>query len=101
MPVSVSLGPFALPLDVVLLLLALIVALVAGWLTQRKHDASKDSSVAEAAFAAALAGRVAARGVFVWRYWPLYASHQLDIVDIRDGGCSLVGGAVGIVLYAG
>ncbi len=101
MPASVSLGPFALPLDLVVLVLALIVAMVAGWLVQRKHDKHKGSNVTDAVFALALAGLVAARMVFVLRYGSLYASHPLDIIDIRDGGFSLVGGAVGMMLYAG
>lgn len=93
---SISLGPLALSLDQLWLLLALIVALIAGRLASR----GRDPKPTDALFTLVLVGLVAARVAFVLRYWLQYADHPLGMIDIRDGGFDFVGGLVGMAIYA-
>lgn len=92
----ISLGPLAISLDQLWLLLALIAALIAGRLASRGGQPKPTDTL----FSLVLVGLVVARVVFVLRYWPEYADHPLGVIDIRDGGFDAVGGLLGMAFYA-
>ena len=96
MPAALSLGPWAISVDQLWLILAFIAALIAGHLASRGRAPKPTDTL----FTLALVGLVAARVVFVLRYWPEYADHPLGVIDIRDGGFDTVGGLVGMAFYA-
>lgn len=96
MPATLSLGPWAISVDQLWLILAFVAALIAGHLASR----GRAPKPTDALFTLALAGLVAARVAFVLRYWPEYANHPLGMIDIRDGGFDTVGGLVGMAFYA-
>ena len=81
MPAALSLGPWAISVDQLWLILAFIAALIAGHLASRGRAPKPTDTL----FTLALVGLVAARVVFVLRYWPEYADHPLGVIDIRDG----------------
>lgn len=78
----VPLGPVVLSIAGLLLLAGLVTAFaIDGWLQRRGRP-----SVETALWWLFIVGVVIARGVFVARWWPEYASHPLAIFDPRDGG---------------
>jgi thiol-disulfide isomerase/thioredoxin len=81
---SFSLGPFALSVNHLLLLFALALATLAGWISGRRQRINPERTV----FGLFMLGLLVARLAFVARYWPQYQSDLLRIVDIRDGGFS-------------
>jgi thiol-disulfide isomerase/thioredoxin len=82
MMVSVSIGPFALSMNHLMLLIALALATLVGWLTGRKRRVNPEKAL----FALFLLGVLAARASFVIGYWAQYRTDYLGMVDIRDGG---------------
>lgn len=97
---SLSAGPFALSLNVVLLMLAFFTALLVGWLSGRRRGVSVEPALSSMLFLGLLGARVS----FVLLYLEEYLAQPLSILDIRDGGFSLPAGlavaiAVG-VFYA-
>ncbi|MDU9389326.1 TlpA disulfide reductase family protein [Pseudomonas sp. zfem002] len=79
---TVNIGPIALALDHLLLLLALGLATLVGWRVARRGGDNPESSL----FNLFIVGLVSARVGFVIAYWPMYRDDLLQIVDIRDGG---------------
>ncbi|MBS0382764.1 MAG: TlpA family protein disulfide reductase [Proteobacteria bacterium] len=78
----VPLGPVVLSIAGLLLLAGLVTAFaINGWLHRRGR-----TSAETALWWLFIAGVVIARGVFVLRWWPEYASRPLAIFDPRDGG---------------
>lgn len=78
----VPVGPVVLSIAGLLLLAGLVTAFVIdGWLHRRGH-----ASAETALWWLFIAGIVVARGVFVLRWWPQYATRPLAIIDPRDGG---------------
>ena len=92
---SLSIGPFALAINHLVLLLALGLATLVGWGTAR-HGGSKNPE--SALFNVFLIGLLAARVGFVIAYWPQYRQEPLQIIDIRDGGFLLWVGVVAVIL---
>jgi thiol-disulfide isomerase/thioredoxin len=94
---SVGLGPFSLSIGHLLLILAFIVALIAGAIAGRKRNLPISGSLADI-FLAALVG---ARIGFVVRFFEYYRDDWLGIIDIRDGGFDVMSGLVVALLFAG
>lgn len=93
---SFSVGPFALSLNHLLLLVALALATLVGWICGRKQRINPERAV----FGLFMFGLLVARLAFVARYWPQYESDPLRIVDIRDGGFSAWPGVIAVVASA-
>ena len=84
---SLSLGPFALPLAPVLLLLAVWLA---SWLARRLARQDADKAQGELAertvFHAALLGLLAARLAYLALHADAYLASPVSALDVRDGG---------------
>jgi thiol-disulfide isomerase/thioredoxin len=93
---SLHLGPFAISAGLALLLLCVIVALIVGQLVAR----GRRLPIADTLLTLALVGLVAARIVFVLQYFSEYWSAPWTIIDIRDGGFNVMGGLIGMAVYA-
>lgn len=93
---TVNIGPVALALDHLLLLLALGLATLVGWRVARRGGDNPESSL----FNLFIAGLLCARIGFVAAYWPLYRDDLLQIVDIRDGGFRPWTGALAVLIGA-
>ncbi|SET69410.1 TlpA family protein disulfide reductase [Pseudomonas graminis] len=93
---SFSVGPFALSLNHLLLLVALALATLVGWNSGRKQRINPERAVS----GLFMLGLLVARLAFVARYWRQYESDLLRIVDIRDGGFSAWPGVVAVVAGA-
>lgn len=91
---SVAIGPFALAVNHLLLLLALGLATLAGWLTGRRGGSNPESSL----FGLFLLGLLAARLGFVIDYWAQYQDAPLQALDIRDGGFLVWVGVLAVLL---
>ena len=89
---SFSVGPFALSLNHLLLLVALALATLVGWISGCKQRINPERAV----FGLFMFGLLVARLAFVARYWPQYESDPLRIVDIRDGGFSTWPGVIAV-----
>lgn len=74
---------------------ALAVAIAVGWLVAR----SRRVKIVDRLATMALIGLAAARVVFVIEYFPQYTQNPISILDIRDGGFSVIGGFVAAALY--
>lgn len=93
---SFSVGPFALSLNHLLLLVALALATLVGWISGRKQRVNPERAV----FGLFMFGVLVARLAFVARYWPQYENELLRIVDIRDGGFSAWPGVMATIAGA-
>lgn len=95
---SLSVGPFALATNHLLLLAALALATLVGWSSGRRQRINPERSL----FGLFVLGIVIARLAFVIAYQEQYGSNLLSIVDIRDGGFlvwpGVVAGVTGTVL---
>ncbi|MCY1528970.1 Thiol-disulfide oxidoreductase ResA [compost metagenome] len=87
---SLTLGPFAIPMQHALLYLGFFAAVFAGWLAGRRHKTNPESAL----FAMLIAGLLAARLTFIGLYHEQYATAPWSLVDIRDGGFLLWPGMV-------
>lgn len=92
---SFALGPMVLSLSQLLMGWALCIALLVGAIVGRR----KKIAVADTLFNLLLIGLIAARLVFVARYFHAYDSIWA-MLDIRDGGFDVPGGVVGASIYA-
>jgi thiol-disulfide isomerase/thioredoxin len=79
---SISLGPFVLPTGAVLLLVALGVGAVTGWMLGREAKARVATKLVDLFIVAVIVARVA----FVLRWLEVYREAPLTALDIRDGG---------------
>jgi thiol-disulfide isomerase/thioredoxin len=87
---SISIGPFAVPLAPLLLLLAIWVAyLLATRVARRRSDADLTEAAGSAVFNAAVAGLLAARLAHVALLADAYLKAPWSMVDLRDGGWHL------------
>jgi thiol-disulfide isomerase/thioredoxin len=95
---SITLGPLALPVAPLLLLLG---AGAASWLATRLAGREQADDAGRAVFGATLAGLLAARAVHLLLQADLYAAAPLSAFDIRDGGWHAPSGAVAGALWLG
>ncbi|WP_341520847.1 TlpA disulfide reductase family protein [Pseudomonas sp. G.S.17] len=91
---SVSIGPFALAVVHLLLIGALALATLVGWLTSRRTGANPESAL----FGLFLLGLLAARAGFVIDYWTHYQAQPWQTLDIRDGGFLIWPGVLAVIL---
>ena len=92
MNIFVPIGPLAIPLNVLLILIAACLAL---WITAR--DAKRAGIKTEAQVWLVLAvGLVAARLGFVLSYADAYLAEPMSLLDVRDGGWNPWWGLAGI-----
>lgn len=94
---SLTLGPLAISVGQALIVLAFLVALVAGKLSARRSDVA----IGDAIINLALVGFVVARLVFVGLYFASYGWSPLAWIDIRDGGFEIIAGLLAIGVYGG
>lgn len=87
---SLSVGPFALSIGRLLLLLVLAVALMVGWLYGRRQKISVEPVITHML----LLGLLSARIGFVLLYRDEYSQNLLGILDIRDGGFLVEAGLI-------
>lgn len=88
---SVSLGPLSFSLAQLLLLSAFFIALIVGAITGRKEGIP----IAGALSDIFLVSIVTARIGFVFQYFEHYQNNLWGIIDIRDGGFSVIAGLLG------
>lgn len=92
---SLTLGPLAISVGQALIVLAFLVALIAGKVSAGRRDVAISDTIINLA----LVGMVAARLVFVGRYFASYGMDPLAWIDIRDGGFDPVAGVLAMVVY--
>ncbi|NDP60807.1 MAG: TlpA family protein disulfide reductase, partial [Oxalobacteraceae bacterium] len=94
---SVNLGPLALPMDVLSLLAAGVVAAGVGHWVGRRTQTGIVNNLSDMLIAAVLAARIG----FVATWFELYrATPWWSMIDIRDGGFLLWPGVAAAVLVA-
>ena len=79
---SLSIGPLSLPIDRLLIVICLAVAMTVGAIAGRKDEASVDGRMALIFILSMLAARIS----FVIQYWEEYRGSIVSMIDIRDGG---------------
>lgn len=95
---SISVGPFALPVAPLLLLAAIWIAyLIAVRTAVRRADANLAAVAGRAVFHAALIGLIVARSMHLAMQFDAYQPAPWSMLDLRDGGWNLPAGiAAGI-----
>lgn len=93
---SLVIGPFALPLAMLLLFAAAGSALLVGDRLARKAGLVVEPVL----WRTLLVGLVVARLAFVWEFRSAYFAAPLGVLDIRDGGWNATAGFVGSWLFA-
>lgn len=93
---SINLGPLAVPVRQALFLLACVIAFFIGHRLSRRRG----TDVERGLWVTLAVGVASARIAFVVPYWQSYMANPLAILDIRDGGFSVIVGIVGAVLMA-
>ena len=94
---SISLGPFALSLSHILLLVAFAVAVITGAIVGRKKRIPIAGTLSDIVFAALAAARIG----FVIRYLEYYRDDLWGIIDVRDGGFDVLSGLTAVILMLG
>ncbi len=93
---SVNIGPLALPISVLLLLAAGLVAAGVGHLVGRRHQAGIVNTLSDML----LAGVLVARLTFVAFWFDTYRNAPWSMLDIRDGGFMIWPGIAAALLVA-
>lgn len=93
---TLTIGTFAIALNHLLLITALILATLVGWRVAKRGGENPESVL----FSLFLLGMLAARASFVLMYWTYYQNDPLQIVDLRDGGFLAWPGVIALVLGA-
>ena len=79
---TLTIGTFAIALNHLLLITALIFATLVGWRVAKRGGENPESVL----FSLFLVGMLVARLSFVLMYWEYYRDDPLEMVDLRDGG---------------
>ena len=93
---TLTIGTFAIALNHLLLISALILATLVGWRVAKRGGENPESVL----FSLFLLGLLAARVSFVLMYWSYYRNDPLQIVDLRDGGFLAWPGIIALILGA-
>jgi prolipoprotein diacylglyceryltransferase len=94
---TVNLGPFAVPISQLVLMIALLAALGAGHLVGRRQQTGGiGHSLSDMLLVALLVARIA----FVAIWFDTYRNSPWSILDIRDGGFTPWAGMVAALLVA-
>ncbi|MGH8418489.1 MAG: prolipoprotein diacylglyceryl transferase family protein [Pseudomonas sp.] len=91
---SFSVGPFVLAINHVLLLAALALATLVGWIIGRRQKINPERSL----FGLFVLGLMIARLAFAIAYWEQYQANPLSVIDIRDGGFLVWPGVIAILI---
>lgn len=91
---SVAIGPFALAVNHLILLTALGLATLVGWLMGRRTGSNPESTLLGLFLLALFVARLS----FVMVYWAQYRHAPLQVLDIRDGGFLVWPGVVAVLL---
>lgn len=91
---SFSIGPFALAMNHMLLIVALGLATLVGWRVAKRGGVNPESAL----FSLFVLGLFVARLGFVIAYWPQFRDELWQIIDIRDGGFLIWPGVLAVVL---
>jgi thiol-disulfide isomerase/thioredoxin len=91
---TLTIGTFAIALNHLLLISALILATLVGWRVAKRGGENPESVL----FSLFLLGMLSARVSFVLMYWEYYSDDPLQIVDLRDGGFLAWPGVIALVL---
>lgn len=94
---TVSLGPFVLPVVLLLIAGAMIVSLITGWWAGKSRGINVEPSL----WKILVASLVGARAAFVVLYFDLYAKSPWSIADIRDGGFVVSAGVLALIVSTG
>jgi len=92
---SVNLGPLSLPMGHLVLVFAFVVALITGAIAGRKEGVPIAGTLADIFLVALLTARIG----FVALYFEYYRDDLLGIIDIRDGGFSVLAGIAGALVF--
>lgn len=92
---SVSIGPLGFSFAHLLLVFSFAVALLVGALYGRKHGVTTGGTLVDILLVALITARIG----FVLQYFEHFQDAPLDIIDIRDGGFSVVAGLFGVVVF--
>ena len=92
---SVSVGPFSVAVDDVILFAALLVAAVVGRFAGRSQRSNIDDVLLSMLLVGALTGRI----VFVARWFDQYRAQPWTMLDIRDGGFNGWAGLAAGIMY--
>ncbi len=95
-PISVAIGPLALPTTWVVGVMSIAIAAAVGHWVGRRHRAGVGAVLLDMLFAAAVAARVG----FVVTWFALYRAEPWSVLDIRDGGFLWWAGLVAAGLVA-
>ncbi|MFC6336769.1 redoxin domain-containing protein [Pseudomonas sp. CCM 7891] len=94
-----TIGTFAIALNHLLLISALILATLVGWRVAKRGGENPESVL----FTLFLLGMLSARISFVVMYWAYYRNDPLQMIDLRDGGFlawpGVIALSLGTVLY--
>jgi thiol-disulfide isomerase/thioredoxin len=93
---ATTVGPFAMPTQLLVLLICAAVAAVIGHFVGRRQKASIGGTLADMALAAVLAARL----VFVTFWFDHYRDAPWHIFDIRDGGFTPWAGVLAAIFIA-
>ncbi len=93
---TLTIGTFAIALNHLLLITALILATLVGWRVAKRGGENPESVL----FTLFLLGMLAARVSFVLMYWSYYQNDPLQIVDLRDGGFLAWPGVIVLIIGA-
>lgn len=93
---TLTIGTFAIALNHLLLISALILATLVGWRVAKRGGENPESVL----FSLFLLGMLSARISFVLMYWAYYRDDPLQIVDLRDGGFLAWPGVIALLLGA-
>lgn len=89
---SLNIGPLALSMVWVVVLLSLLTANGVAWYLLRHQQSKLDTQI----FALAFFGLIFARLAFVLMHWPDYQNNPLGMLNIRDGGLNWLWGLVAL-----
>lgn len=92
---SIAIGPLGFSLHQLVFVMAFLMALMVGAILGRRHNVAVSDTLITVFFIAF----IAARAVFVVRYWGAYDG-IISRLDIRDGGFNLAGGMMAGLGYA-
>ncbi|MBO0496367.1 TlpA disulfide reductase family protein [Pseudomonas sp. Marseille-Q1929] len=93
---TLTIGTFAIALNHILLISALILATLVGWRVAKRGGENPESVL----FSLFLLGMLVARVSFVLLYWSDYSHDWLQMVDVRDGGFLAWPGIIALILGA-
>lgn len=93
---TLTIGSFALAINHLLLILALVIATLVGWRVAKRGGENPESVL----FILFLLGLLAARICFVVTYWHVIQKDPLKMLDLRDGGFMVWPGLTAVVLGA-